>query len=324
MALFRLGRTGFHVNRVALGTWSYGGLNRVGENDVGWDGHDADKARDAMVEAYRMNIRHWDTADVYGDGRSEELIGTMWKEVSRNDVVLATKVGWDPGPHGHFYHPQWMRERIERSLRLLKSDHIDIYYLHHCLFGDNDELFDGAMEQILRFRDEGKIRFVGLSDWSSEKVAKFAPRADPDVVQIFRCVVHNEYVDSGLNQYVDEHDVGAIFFSPLRHGLLLGKYTESMEFPEGDFRRNIAAFQEGDILRKLGESAQALRERFPSQPEPILHALLGALWTDSPTGSALVGLRSSEQVLAAATVGEALSSADRDAVMSLYRDIKLS
>jgi myo-inositol catabolism protein IolS len=324
MALFRLGRTGLYVNRVALGTWSYGGLNRVGENDVGWAGHHPDDAHDALEEAYRMNIRHWDTADVYGDGRSEELIGNMWKEVPRHDVVLATKVGWDPGPHGHFYHPQWMRERIERSLRLLKSEHIDIYYLHHCLFGDQDELFDGAMEQILRFRDEGKIRFVGLSDWSSEKVAKFAPRADPDVVQVFRCVVHNEYVESGLNDYVDEQDVGAVFFSPLRHGLLLGKYTESTEFPEGDFRRNIAAFQEEDILAKLSQYAEVLRERFPSHPEPILYALLGALLTDSSTGSALVGMRSSEQVLAAATVGEALSCVERDAVLELYREVKLS
>ena len=323
MEMFRLGRTGLEVGRVALGSWSYGGINRVGEQDVGWSGHDSDRALAALKEAYRHNIRHWDTADVYGDGRSEALIGSLWKEVRRHGLVLGTKVGWDPGPHEHFYEPRWMRERVERSLRLLQTDYIDIYYLHHCMFGENEELFDGAMEQILRFRDEGKIRFVGLSDWSSAKVAKFAPRADPDVVQIFRCVVQNEYVESGLNAYVDEHDVGAVFFSPLRHGLLLGKYEEATEFPEGDFRRNISAFEDNDILAELSRCAEVLREQFPTQSEPILHGLVGALLTDAPTGSALVGLRSAEQVQAAATVGEALSSSERDTVFALYRDVNL-
>ena len=99
-------------------------------------------------------------------------------------------------------------------------------------------------DAMRRFRDEGKIRFIGLSDWDARKIMKFIERVDPDVVQPFRNIIDDEYDSSGLKAWVDAHDLGVAFFSPLKHGLLTGKYDEPQSFPEGDFRSTIAEFRD--------------------------------------------------------------------------------
>ncbi len=162
MEKVRLGRTELQVSNVSLGTWSHGGPNENEGRSVGWSGFDRDVARDSLVAAAEHRITHWDTADVYGSGRSETLIGEVLKELSRNDLCLATKVGWDRGPHDHFYHGSWVRQQLESSLRRLGTDHVEIYYMHHCNFGPNDERLDEVMELFHRFKDEGKIRHIGL------------------------------------------------------------------------------------------------------------------------------------------------------------------
>jgi aryl-alcohol dehydrogenase-like predicted oxidoreductase len=136
-------------------------------------GQEDSDSRTALQKAFSVGINHWDTADVYGDGRSEQIIGAMWDEIPRNDIFIATKVGWDMGPHNHWYHPEHMRANMERSLKNLKTDCVDLMYLHHCNFGKQEQFFDDAVETIRRFQAEGKTRFIGLSDWFSDKVIKF-------------------------------------------------------------------------------------------------------------------------------------------------------
>ena len=86
-----LGRTKATVSAISLGTWSYGGLNTIGDRSVGWSGHDDMTARQGLIRAWELGINHWDTADAYGNGRSEQLIGEVWDTVSRKDIFLATK-----------------------------------------------------------------------------------------------------------------------------------------------------------------------------------------------------------------------------------------
>ena len=321
MKTVRLGRTEAQVSRVSLGTWSHGGPNVNKGRSVGWAGSDPVRDKASLIAAFRAGIDHWDTADVYGDGQSERLIGEVWPEVSRDRIFLATKVGWNPGPHSHFYHPAWMRTQLERSLRQLQVEHIDLYYLHHCQFGEHESLFDDAMEQLHRARDEGKIRFTGLSDWDADKIMTYIDRADPDVVQPYRNVAADTWEASGLKAWVAEHDAGAAFFSPLRHGLLLGKYLEATEFEEGDVRTSISAFQDTALLAQLQACVGSLRERFQEHSEPVLHALLGALFEDAPTGCALVGQRNSGQSEAASQCGDALSGEDALWVRELFSEV---
>ena len=319
MNTIRLGRTNVRVPAVSLGTWGHGGP-RVTESgvSVGWGGHDDAQAREALLAAYRAGITHWDTADAYGDGHAETLIGQMWDQVKREEIFLATKFGYIYGPADHPYDPKFMREQAERSLRNMRTDVIDLHYFHHCDFGPGDRYFDGALETMHRLRDEGKVRFIGLSDWDASRLMRFVERADPDVVQPYRNLVDDDYESSGLKAYVDAHDLGVAFFSPLKHGLLLGKYDHPVEYGEGDFRSTVADFRDPEAIERYKRASAAVRSRFAAHPEPVLHAVVGALLTANPTACVLLGQRNPKQVAAAAAVGEALSTEDATWVKQQY------
>lgn len=311
MRKIRLGRTNVQVPAISLGTWGHGGPNVADGVSVGWTGHDDAQAKEALVAAYRAGMRHWDTADAYGDGHAEELIGEVWDRVPRGEIFLATKFGYVQGPARHPYDPAFMRSQAERSLRNMRTDVIDLYYFHHCNFGP---YFDGALEVMLRLRGEGKVRFIGLSDWDASKIMRYIERADPDVVQPYRNLVDDDYESSGLKSYVDAHDLGVAFFSPLKHGLLLGKYDAPVEFGEGDFRSTVADFRDAEAIARYKRAAAEVAKRMP-----VLNAVTGALLTGNPTACVLLGQRNVRQVEAAAAAGEALSEADARWVRGQYR-----
>ena len=320
MRTIRLGRTEREVPAVSFGTWSHGGPKTVGKEAVGWSGHDDELALAALARAAERGIVHWDTADVYGDGHAEGLIGRVWDVVSRERVFLATKIGWDPGPHGHAYHPTQIRERLERSLGLLGTDHVDLYYFHRCEFGKSDAYLDDAVAVFRELRNAGKIRFIGLSDWNLEKLTRYAERVDPDVVQPYRNVLDDSWESSGLRRWVERHDAGVAFFSPLKHGLLLGKYERPVTFEQGDMRSRIAGFRDQSVLDHLRACRERVTERFGERsPQPVLEALVGVLLADAPTACVLLGLRNPEQVEAAATLGDLLSPEEARWVRALYR-----
>lgn len=319
MRHIRLGRTNVEVPTVSLGTWGHGGPLVSEGASVGWSGHDDDAAKQALVAAHRAGITHWDTADAYGDGHAETLIGEVFGEVPRRDIFLATKFGWVREPGTHYYDPGFMRKQCDRSLRNLKTDVIDLYYFHHCDFGPNDEYFDDALAVMRSLRDQGKIRFVGLSDWDSKKIMKFIRRADPDVVQPYRNLIDDDYEPSGLKKWVDDHDLGVAFFSPIKHGLLLGKYKEAKQFPEGDFRSGVAGFNDPEAIARYRRAAEAMRKHFDGHSEPVLHAVIGALLTGNETACVLLGQRNEQQVRAASAVGEPLSPDEAAWVRRVFR-----
>jgi len=313
-----LGKTGAKVSTISLGTWSYGGANKQGETPVGWEGQKNADSINALLRCHEIGINHWDTADVYGDGRSEKLIGSLWGQVPRTDIFLATKVGWDIGEYGHFYHPVHMRKQMDQSLINLQTDCVDLLYLHHCNFGKQDEYFNDALETVRRFQEEGKTRFVGLSDWDLFKIMKYIDAAQPDVVQPYRNVKDDTYGSSGLKDWIDEHNSGVCFFSPIKHGLLTGKYTEPVTFGDGDFRTNVNDFTKIDVIKKMQENKILLEDRFSDHPYPVMRGIIDALLFDAPTGCVLLGQRNVEQVNIASTLGEKLFEVDTDWVKSLY------
>ncbi len=321
MRTLRFGRTNAQVPAISFGTWGHGGPNMAGSAPVGWSGHDDTLAKAALVEAHRQGITHWDTADAYGSGHAEQLIGEAFAEgVPRRDIFLASKFGYQTGPSDHWYDPAFMRVQCEESLRNLQTDVIDLYYFHHCDFGPNDEYFDDALAAMRRFRDEGKTRFIGLSDWDGRKIMKFIERADPDAVQPYRNVIDDDYESSGLKAWVESHDLGVAFFSPLKHGLLLGKYDEPQTFAEGDFRSGIPEFRDPQFLARMRYARDEMTRRFSDQREPVIHALTGALLAGNPTATVLLGQRNPKQVDAAvAAGGDALSDDDAAWVRRVYR-----
>ena len=314
MQMIRFGRTNARVPTISLGTWGHGGPNTSEGASVGWSGHDDSLAKEALVAAYRKGITHWDTADAYGNGHAESLIGEVFSEVPRKAIFLASKFGWVKGPSGHFYDASFMRSQCERSLKLMKTDVLDLYYFHHCDFGPNDRYFEDALAMMRRLREEGKIRFIGLSDWDASKIMRFMERVDPDVVQPFRNLIDDTYESSGLKQHVDSRDLGVAFFSPLKHGLLLGKYNAPQNFPEGDFRSGIPEFRDAAFIKRM----QRARDEV-SQKMPVLTAVTGALLSGNPTACVLLGQRNAKQVDAASAAGRALSADEAAWVRKLYR-----
>ena len=321
MRKITLGRTNVSVSAISLGTWSFGGPNMSGKRAVGWGGQDDVDSQSALVRAWELGINHWDTADVYGEGRSEQVIGAVWTTIPRKDIFLATKVGWDKGPYNKWYNPAHMKNKLEKSLKNLKTDCLDLTYLHHCDFGKNGELFDEAIETIQNFKKEGKTKFIGLSDWSLKNIMKYADRCDPDVIQPYRNLMDDSYESSGLKKYIDENNLGVCFFSPIKHGLLTGKYKQAVKFESGDFRSNIKDFSNQKILDTMSLNKTKLKQRFCEHPNPVMHGVVDALFTDSPTGCALLGQRNLDQVEVAATLGEVLNKEDSNWVKSLYKNL---
>ena len=314
-----LGRTEASVSAISLGTWAFGGENKVGKKSVGWANQSDRDSRSVLIKAWGKNINHWDTADVYGEGHSERIIGSMWEDIPRNSIFLATKVGWDMGPFSHWYHPKHMKNKIEESLTNLKTDYIDLLYLHHCNFGKQDEYFDDAVEVLKSFQSQGKIRFTGLSDWSNERIVKYLDACSPDVIQPYRNIMDNTYEKSGLKNIVNKNNLGVCFFSPLKHGLLTGKYKNTTVFKDGDHRSGIKDFQNKNKIKKIMLNCEKLEKKFFNYKNPIMYGIVNALFLDSPTGCVLLGQRNINQVETASSLGEILSEEDTNWVKSLYK-----
>ncbi|MFQ6677743.1 MAG: aldo/keto reductase [Fidelibacterota bacterium] len=318
MRKITLGKTNAKVSVISLGTWSFGGANTSGKQAVGWAGQSDDDSKAVLIKCWERGINHWDTADVYGNGRSEEIIGSIWNAVPRNDIFLATKVGWDRAGDNRWYDPNHMRRNMERSLNFLQTETVDLLYLHHCNFGGNDEYFDDAMDVIRRFQEEGKTRFIGLSDWDLFKIMKFIDRVNPEVVQPYRNVWDDTYKSSGLKEYIEKNNLGVCFFSPLMHGLLTGKYASPKTFEPGDFRENINAFKDQTIIDRIKKNTDLLKNRFSEHPFPVMHGVIDALISDSENSCVLLGQRNVQQVDTALSLGGPLEKEDVTFVKNLY------
>ena len=318
MRKITLGRTNQTVSAISLGTWSFGGASMSGKIPVGWANQPETDSKNALRRSWEVGINHWDTADVYGDGKSESIIGEMWTKVPRNDIFLATKLGWDKGPYPEWYNPKHMVKNFERSLKNLKSDFVDLIYLHHCNFGKSDEYFDDALNTILKFKEEGKAKFIGLSDWSSKRIMKYIKKSNPDVIQPYRNIQDDDYQSSGLKDHINENNLGVCFFSPIKHGLLTGKYDTPPTFDSGDHRNNIKGFKIQTVLDKMKENKKLLEDYFCEFENPVLHGIINALFNDSPTGCVLLGQRNISQVNIASNLGEKLSEKDSSWVKSIY------
>lgn len=319
MEYITLGKTESSVSNISLGTWAYGGSSTSGNQSVGWADQADSDSKKALLKAHEVGINHWDTADVYGDGRSECIIGGIWDDISRNEIFLATKVGWDMGTFSHWYHPEKMIQNMERSLKNLKTDCVDLMYLHHCNFGKNGEYFDDAMDVLIKFKQDGKTKFIGLSDWSDEKIMRYIYKVGPDVVQPYRNVMDSSYESSGLKEYIDSNNTGVCFFSPIKHGLLTGKYKSPPKFKKGDYRRNVEAFNSQDTIDKLLENRTKLEDRFKEHPQPVMHGLIAPLLEDAPTGCVLLGQRNIDQVIRASELGGIISKEDARWVKGIYK-----
>ncbi len=223
------GKTGISVSEIGFGAWAIGG-------DAWGPVEDADSIS-AMQRALELGINFIDTADVYGDGHSEELVAQVIRG-RRDEVVVSTKGGLmghhrDPEREPVYDRPEKVVEAFEASLRRLETDYIDVYWCH--IWWDKHEETEAFLEAFERLKRDGKARAVGVSTDSIDHVRHFDRDATMDAVQLDYSIL-NRKRGSDILPYVQEHGLGAVIRGPLFKGLLTGKFGADATFTEGDIR----------------------------------------------------------------------------------------
>jgi aryl-alcohol dehydrogenase-like predicted oxidoreductase len=224
MHYVRLGRTGLQVSPLCLGTMMFGG-----QTDEQAAGRITAMARDA-------GINFVDTADVYNEGRSEEITGRAIAR-ERERWVLATKVAnpMGEGPNQRGLSRRWLMQACDASLRRLATDHIDVYYLHK---EDPNTPIEETVAAVADLVRAGKVRYLGLSNYRSWRIAEIVRLCDhlridrPAVLQPYYNAL-NRMPEVELLPACGHYGLGVVPYSPLARGILTGKYPPDAPPPEG-------------------------------------------------------------------------------------------
>ncbi len=234
----RFGRTDLQISEVGFGAWGIGGPSMAGETAIGWGDVDDGESVRALETAVDRGVNFFDTADIYGLGHSEELIGKTFG--SRDDILIATKVGHRVDDDGTFvrdYDGSYIRQACERSLRRLRRETIDYYQLHSASVA---ELQAGeCVEAMESLRRNGKIRYWGVS------LNTFDPDPEADYLiehqlgdgfQVVLNIINQR--SRSLISRAAAAGYGIIARMPLQFGLLTGKFDREARFDERDHRRH--------------------------------------------------------------------------------------
>lgn len=295
-----LGSTGYHVSAIGFGAWAIG---------ADWGDVDDDTAMAALHAAVDAGVTFVDTADVYGDGRSERFIARLVKERPDADLVVATKAGRRLNPHTADGYTGGTIERfIDRSLINLDTDSLDLIQLH-CPPTDvyyRPELF-GELDAL---KEKGKIRHYGVSVERVEEAMKAIEYPGVETVQI----IYNMFRQRPADRFFDlatAADVGVIVRVPLASGLLTGKMTVETAFTPDDHRsynRNGEVFDVGETFAGVPyhigvAAATELRGLLPAGPTMAQSALRWILMQEA-VSTAIPGAKNVEQASANAAASD--------------------
>jgi myo-inositol catabolism protein IolS len=275
-----------------------GGLNWVNGTPNGWANVDETEIAEAINFAIDKGVTHFDNADVYGNGKAERMLARILGSRT-NNFIIATKIGWFPGTAANAFEPAHIRHQCEQSLINLNRDYIDLYYFHHGYFGKNDEYLDDAIEVMYRLRDEGKIRLVGQSAYSSEDFQKLIPKVKPDVIQSYANALETVFIEgnSPTRKLMEDNQISFVAFRPIGQGLLLGKYKKENppKFEDGDHRKGLERFS-AESLAKLEPGIEKLKNKFGSNIEDLARVALQYLLHYNFMGAVIPGFRNLQQV----------------------------
>jgi aryl-alcohol dehydrogenase-like predicted oxidoreductase len=232
-----LGNTGLRVSEIGFGTWGLGGDNG---GAVAYGPANDETSRTALRAAGDLGINFFDTADLYGFGHSEELLGEVFSP-GRESVVIATKGGFVDGAKQDFSSAH-LRRALEASLTRLRSDHVDLYQLHSPAIATLRERPE-IIELMAELHAAGKIRAWGFSARSPEEARQAIEEFDAPCVQINFNLTDQRAVTNGLFDLCQQRRVGVIVRTPLCFGFLTGKYDNDSSFAVTDHRSRWPAEQ---------------------------------------------------------------------------------
>nr|WP_299420224.1 aldo/keto reductase [uncultured Emticicia sp.] len=290
----KLGKTGFEISEISLGTWQVGGV--WGDE---FSHENADKILNSALDA---GINFIDTADVYGDGESEKVVGRFVKNRSER-IYVATKCGRQLNPHtNEAYQPAVLRKFVENSLKNMGLETLDLIQLH-C---PPSEVFyrPEIFELFDRLKDEGKILNLGISVEKVEEALKGIEFDNVTTVQIIFNTFRQRPSELFFEQ-AKKKDIGVIVRVPLASGLLTGKFSKQSTFTAGDhrnFNRNGEMFDKGETFSGIDyetglAAVEELKALFPNQTNLAPIALKWILGFDA-VSTIIPGASRKEQVTA--------------------------
>jgi myo-inositol catabolism protein IolS len=306
MRTFPLKHSGLEISRIVCGGWQAG-------KDL-WAGIRDDESIAAMRAALDAGITTFDTAEDYGNGHSERILGQALGHC-RDQIVIATKVSW------HHLRREQIIEACERSLRNLGTDRIDLYQIHWPAgtFGSEPVPLEESMAALVELRAQGKIRAIGVSNFDLAQLEEACRLGPVDSLQppysLFWRVI-----EADLLVFCERAGIAVLAYSPLAQGLLTGRFRAGHAFAPGDNRADNKLFQ-GEAFQRALAAVEALRPI--AARHGVTLAQLALAWVASrEAAAAIAGVRSAAQAAENAAAGDVvLSAADLAAMDRISRQV---
>jgi len=285
------GRTGWKVSDIGFGAWAIGGS---------WGPQSESDSVAALNRALDLGCNFIDTAQGYGDGKSERTIAQVLKGRKGEHVYVATKIpvkspgAWPPSPYDKAderYPESYLRERLERSLRDLQTDCIDIVQLHTWTRTWNRD--PRPLETLRKFQKEGKLRAIGIStpEHDQNSLIELMRGGLRDCVQVIYNISEQE-PQAEFFPAAKENNVGVIVRVAFDESSLTGKLTPATKFPEGDFRNNYFA---GDRLARTVARVEKVRQAIGSAEKDLATAALKFALQPDAVSTVIPGIRNVHQ-----------------------------
>ena len=294
----KLGLSDLEVSAVGLGTWALG-------NDYFGEVDDAESIA-AIQAGLDAGINLIDTAPAYGAGHAEEIVGKAIQG-RRDQVVVATKAGVIRTKDDFIktLKPESIRKEIDDSLRRLNVDVIDLYQIH---WPDPKTPLEDALEEFVKIREQGKYRYLGVSNFSTQEMDKAREMAGIVSLQPQYSLLKRK-IENNILPYCRKYNLGVLSYGTLAGGILTGKYREIPEFEEGDNRADFYPFFKEPTWSKVQKFLDVPREM--AEKKGLTVAQLAINWTLSQAGitSALVGAKHPKQAQENAAAGDLKLSA---------------
>lgn len=287
MKFIPLGKTGIQLSAIIMGTWQAG--------KAMWAGIEDDETERAMAAAFDAGITTFDTATVYGNGHSERILGKALRHV-RKDVVIATKV------FAHSLAYEKVFKACHQSLRDLQTDYIDLYQIHWPAgsFGSREVPVEETMRALSELKTQGKIRAVGVSNFSREQIREAEAHGVIDSYQPPYSLFWRQMEKTAI-AYCREQGITVLAYSPMAQGILTGKFGKKPEFEKGDHRAKNILFQPEHWER----IQKALAELRPiADRNGLTLGQLALAWVIAGEGTcAIAGARNAAQAVENARAG---------------------
>ena len=306
MELRKLGNSQIDISPIVMGTWQAG--------KEMWTGIDDNETIKALQAAFDAGITTFDTAEAYGKGHSERIVGKALSPV-RDQVVLATKVFAN-----HLAYDQVM-QACERSLQNLQTEVIDLYQIHWPAgaWGSAKVPIAETMEALNTLKQQGKIRAIGVSNFSREQIAEAGQYGQIDSLQPPYSLFWRHLETDAMRHCID-NGITILAYSPMAQGLLTGKFGPDHRFESGDHRARNRLFQP-DNYRRVQQALDQLRP-IAQRYECTLGQLALAWVVAQPNTCAIAGARNADQVAEnAAAAGIRLAEDDLKAIDAIGKTV---